>query len=96
MILLTGLIGTVMVTGLLGCAIAGAYFLGRSRGSGRALEREAGPSEARLVRIESLLETLSIDIERIGEAQRYAARDFAHLTESARLSETPESREPPH
>lgn len=33
MVLLTGLLGTVMVTGLLGAAIAGAYFFGRSRGA---------------------------------------------------------------
>lgn len=73
MVLLTGLIGTIMVTGLLGAAIAGAYFFGRSRSA-----RPRGDSSVaeRVGRIEQLLESVAIEVERISEAQRYVARSL--------------------
>lgn len=72
MVLLTGLIGTVMVTGLLGAAIAGAYFFGRSRGAQSPIVLDGGESRERLARIERLLCDLTIEVERLGESSRHA------------------------
>ena len=84
MVLLIGLLGTVMVTGLLGCAIGGAYILGRGRGAGAGGQGQTAPSEARLARIEALLESLALDVERSAEAQRYTSKELARIGESSR------------
>ena len=94
MALLIGLIGTVMVTGLLGCAIAGAYFFGRSRGPRQPGAFDEASSAARLARLERLLEGLSVEIERIGEAQRYAARVADPRRLSTRTTPVPDPRVP--
>ena len=74
MVLLTGLLGTVMVTGLLASAIVGAYFFGRGRAPQDVRSSTADTNERRLARMEALLEQLATDVERVGESQRYVAR----------------------
>jgi len=72
------LIGLIAGIGILAGAFAGAYFFGKSRaqtdklGSGR--DREL---LARIVRIEQIVESTSIEIERISEGQRFTTRLLA-------------------
>ena len=65
-ILLTAALGTII--------IAGAWALGRQHERRDALARGGGADElaVRLSRIESMLETLSTDVERIAEQRRPA------------------------
>lgn len=93
MVLLTGLIGTVMVTGLLGAAIAGAYFFGRSRGAPPIVRPDDASGLERLDRIERLLLGLSLDMERIGEFQRVAARTLQVPAETTRQDSAPRGDE---
>ena len=104
MALLTGLIGTVFATVPFGAAIGGAWLLGRDHGrrSAEAASRArpadgsvaAGTAEqASIVRA---LEGLTLEVERLSEAQRCAgrllvegrqARDAAGVTEIGRPPE---------
>lgn len=77
MVLLTGLIGTVFVTALFGAALAGAWLLGRDQGRRRA-ETDArtrgaagagGLADA--ATMARALEVLTVEVERIAEAQRF-------------------------
>ena len=102
MVLLTGLLGTVMVTGLLASAIVGAYFFGRGRAPKDVRPSGADTSERRLARMEALLEQLATDVERVGESQRYLARLSAQAPSAPAVSHaSPErysssERVPPH
>jgi hypothetical protein len=77
MALLIGLLSVIFAFGLIGAAMAGAYFIGKERGRRAALENVARPGGAAaelVARPEKALESLQLEVERIGESQRYSAR----------------------
>jgi hypothetical protein len=65
------LIGVVMLAGTTVISIAGAYALGRSRR--RELPKPQFETDLadRVDRVERLMETMAVEIERIGEGQRF-------------------------
>ena len=71
-IALSGLLAGI---GVLAGAFAGAYFFGKSRGQRDALSMSTDPElMARVARIEQIVETTAIEIERISEGQRFTTR----------------------
>lgn len=86
MMMLTGLLGTALVTVLFGAALAGAWLLGREQGRRRAaaearesLEDGGAPlaTAAELSGVTRALETLAREVERVSEAQRFTERLLA-------------------
>jgi len=74
MALLTGLLGTVLATLLIGGAMLGAWLLGRRRG-----ERDAGggnldDANQRLARLEQMVQRMSSEIERLSESEQFTMR----------------------
>lgn len=71
-------IGLISVTAgvlVLFGAFAGAYFFGKSRAQGQTLKASIDPElTARLARMEQIVETTAIEIERISEGQRFTTR----------------------
>lgn len=56
-------------------AFAGAYFFGKARAQSEALKSSSDPQLlARLARVEQIVETTAIEIERISEGQRFTTR----------------------
>jgi len=71
-IALSGLLASI---GVLAGAFAGAYFFGKSRGQRDALSMSSDPELlARVGRIEQIVETTAIEIERITEGQRFTTK----------------------
>jgi hypothetical protein len=71
-IALTGLLASI---GVLAGAFAGAYFFGKSRGQRDVLGGGRDPElAARLARVEQIVETTALEIERISEGQRFTTR----------------------
>jgi hypothetical protein len=78
--LLTGLIGVVLGAAIIGGAMFGAYLFGKDRGRREALAEGNAPrplSADQIARTERALETLALEVERIGETQRYTAKLLA-------------------
>jgi hypothetical protein len=77
--LLIGLVSVLFAVGVVGAGLAGAYFIGKERGRRAALEQPAqsGSAAELIARTERALEAMSLEVERIGESQRYAARMLA-------------------
>jgi len=78
--LLTGLIGVVLGAVLFGAALFGAYLFGKDRGRREALSGGAQGSPLnpeQIARTERALETLALEVERIGETQRFTAKMLA-------------------
>ncbi len=82
MVLLTGLVGTVFVTALFAAALGGAWLLGRQwhvrnerLDANNGVTR--GETAAQLENVARTLEALTLEVERVAEAQRYAARLLA-------------------
>ena len=72
------LIGLLAGIGILAGAFAGAYFFGKSRAEARTLDSGRDPELlARIARIEQIVESTSIEIERISEGQRFTTRLLA-------------------
>ncbi|HEV7594415.1 MAG TPA: hypothetical protein VGO33_05405 [Gemmatimonadaceae bacterium] len=72
------LIGLLAGIGILAGAFAGAYFFGKSRSQRDALTAGSDPELlARIARIEQIVESTSIEIERISEGQRFTTRLLA-------------------
>ena len=74
MALLTGLLGTILATLLIGGAMLGAWLLGRRRG-----ERDAGggnldDANQRLARLEQMVQRMSSEIERLSESEQFTMR----------------------
>ena len=70
-----GLISVVTGVCILAAAAAGAYFFGKSRAQKEALNVGMNPELlARLTRVEQIVEATAIEVERISEGQRFAAR----------------------
>jgi hypothetical protein len=71
-IALSGLLAGI---GVLAGAFAGAYFFGKSRGQRETLAAGSDPELlARVARIEQIVETTAIEIERISEGQRFTTK----------------------
>lgn len=71
-IALSGLLASI---GVLAGAFAGAYFFGKSRGQRETLATGGDPELlARVARIEQIVETTAIEIERISEGQRFTTK----------------------
>jgi hypothetical protein len=69
------LIGVVSGVCVLAGAFAGAYFFGKSKGQREALRSGRDPElVARLARVEQIVESTAIEIERISEGQRFTTR----------------------
>ena len=67
--------------GVLAGAFAGAYFFGKSRGQRDTLATGADPEIlARVARIEQIVETTAIEIERISEGQRFTTKLLSEKT----------------
>ena len=81
MALLTGLLGTILGTVIIGGALLGAWLLGRERGRREFRTRDTGPaqavSRAELERLEQAQEALRAELERLGEEHRFAMRVLA-------------------
>jgi hypothetical protein len=72
------LIGLLAGIGILAGAFAGAYFFGKSRAQTKTLDTGRDPELlARIARIEQIVESTSIEIERISEGQRFTTRLLA-------------------
>ena len=74
MALLTGLLGTILATLLIGGAMVGAWLLGRRRG-----ERDAGggnldDANQRLARLEQMVQRMSSEVERLSESEQFTMR----------------------
>ena len=65
------LIGVVMLAGTTVISIAGAYALGRSRRRELPSEHRDTDLADRVERVERLMETMAVEIERLGEGQRF-------------------------
>jgi len=77
-IALSGLLAGI---GVLAGAFAGAYFFGKSRGQRDALSMSSDPElMARVARIEQIVETTAIEIERITEGQRFTTKLLSEKT----------------
>ena len=69
------LIGLLAGIGVLAGAFAGAYFFGKSRAKKETLGSGRDPElVARLTRVEQIVESTAIEIERISEGQRFTTR----------------------
>ena len=69
------LIGLLASIGILAGAFAGAYFFGKSRAQRDTLNVARDPELlARITRIEQIVESTSIEIERITEGQRFTTK----------------------
>lgn len=65
------LIGVVMLAGTTVISIAGAYALGRSRRRELPTPQLDHDLADRVDRVERLMETMAVEIERLGEGQRF-------------------------
>ena len=73
---LTGLIGAILVLGVTGVALGGAYAMGRIRGHRDALRQSptTNGDDGELHRLQQTIEAMSVELERIGESQRFIAK----------------------
>jgi hypothetical protein len=72
---LIALLGLLLGGFTLAGALFGAWALGRMQAERNALEARADDdSNARLARIERMIEAMALDMERLAEAQRFVAR----------------------
>src|SRR5215208_3686415 len=69
------LVGVLMLAGTTVMSIAGAYALGRSRRREVAAPRAIEPD--RLERLEHLIEVMVVEVEHIGESQRFLVKVMA-------------------
>jgi len=69
------LIGVLSGVCVLAGAFAGAYFFGKSKGQRETLQTGRDPElVARIARVEQIVESTAIEIERISEGQRFTTR----------------------
>jgi len=72
---LIALIGVGSGVVVLAGAFAGAYFFGKSKGQRETLHAGRDPElVARIARVEQIVESTAIEIERISEGQRFTTR----------------------
>lgn len=69
------LIGVISGVFVLAGAFAGAYFYGKSKGQRESLTTGRDPElMARMSRVEQIVESTAIEIERISEGQRFTTK----------------------
>ena len=69
------LVGVLSGVGVLAGAFAGAYFAGKNRAHRETLSAGRDPElVARLARVEQIVESTAIEIERISEGQRFTTK----------------------
>jgi hypothetical protein len=69
------LIGVLSGVGILAGAFAGAYFFGKNRGQQEVMKSTRDPELLdRIERVERIVEATAVEIERIGEGQRFTTR----------------------
>lgn len=69
------LVGVLSGVAVLAGAFAGAYFVGKSRAQRDVLQSGRDPElVARLARVEQIVESTAIEIERISEGQRFTTK----------------------
>ena len=91
MLLLTGLLGTVFVIVLFGAALGGAWLIGRNQ-SRRGVDGERSPrlsGAEDLASVARAVEALTLEVERVAEAQRYTARVLTELRALERGADGP-------
>jgi high-affinity K+ transport system ATPase subunit B len=70
-----GLVSVLAGVSVLFGAFAGAYFFGKARAQNERLRSSSDPELlARLARVEQIVETTAVEIERISEGQRFTTR----------------------
>jgi hypothetical protein len=67
------MMGVLMLAGTTAMSIAGAYALGRSRRREIAPPKDSAERD-RLERLEHLIEVMAVEVERIGEGQRFLVK----------------------
>ena len=72
---LIALVGVLSGVFVLAGAFAGAYFFGKSKGQRETLNAGRDPElVARLARVEQIVESTAVEIERISEGQRFTTK----------------------
>jgi hypothetical protein len=89
---LIALLGLLLGGVTLAGGLFGAWALGRIQGERQALDaRETEPSDARLARIERMIEAMALDMERLAESQRFVARQLPRIEPRAETQPAPGS-----
>ena len=88
------LIGVVMLTGTTVISIAGAYALGRSRRRELPHQQPNNDLADRIDRVERLMETMAVEIERLGEGQRFMIKVMSEKPVSLPTADAPGPRSP--
>ena len=85
---LIALLGLILGGVTLAGGLFGAWALGRMQGERRALDaRVDDGTDARLARIERMIEAMALDMERLAEAQRFVARQLPRVEPRAETQE---------
>jgi hypothetical protein len=92
------LVGVLMLAGTTVISIAGAYAVGRSRRRDVPPVRTDRDQLDRLERMEHLMEVMAVEVERIGEGQRFLTKIMAEkqLSPGTDRPRTPERVITPH
>jgi len=92
------LVGVLMLAGTTIISIMGAYALGKSRRRDLPPSRVDDELAERLERVERLMEVMAIEVERIGEGQRFVVKVMSdrNLGAGAERPRTPERVITPH
>ncbi|HWL39525.1 MAG TPA: hypothetical protein VNO75_04740 [Gemmatimonadaceae bacterium] len=70
-----GLISVVGGFSVLAAGFAGAYFIGKSRAQNETIRSGRDPElVARLARVEQIVESTALEVERISEGQRFTTK----------------------
>jgi hypothetical protein len=70
-----GLIGVLASVGVLAAGFVGAYFIGKGRAQNETIRSGRDPElMARVARIEQIVETTALEVERISEGQRFTTK----------------------
>jgi hypothetical protein len=87
-----------MLAGTTVISIAGAYALGKSRRRDLPRSRADDEMTERLERVERLMEVMAIEVERIGEGQRFVVKVMSdrNLGSGAERPRVPERVITPH
>ena len=92
------LVGVLMLAGTTVISIAGAYAVGRSRRRDVPSVQADREHVERLERMEHIIEVMAVEVERIGEGQRFLTKIMAEkqLGSGADRPRTPERVITPH
>jgi hypothetical protein len=92
LVLLTGLLGIVFATMVVGAALGGAWMLGRGWRRDRSLNEN--PSEdlasQKMAEMMTRIEELTLELERASEGQRYLAKMFASGARAEQIAGAPD------